>query len=91
MFIVPFTRTVSVTIKFYHCANGDGLFDRRNGSGTHSVHQCNFYGDGDGTCKRTLNVSNSTKYLSSLNFVACNLCFYGETCDVTLKIEWEPN
>ena len=58
MYKVPFTRTVSVTIKFYHCANGDGLFDRRNGSGTHSVYQCTF--DGDGTCKRTLTGSNST-------------------------------
>ena len=48
----PFTRTVSV--KFYHCVNGDISFDRQNGFGTHSVHQCKFESDRDGTCKRTL-------------------------------------
>ena len=57
----PFTRTVSVSaiVKFYHCANGDGLFDGQHWSGTHSVRQCIFNGDGDRekdsdvTCKWT--------------------------------------
>ena len=50
----PFTRTVAVTVtvKVYCCANGDGPI----GFGTHSVHQCKFDGDADGTCKRTLSV-----------------------------------
>ena len=36
-----FTRTVSVsvTVKVYHCAYGDGLFDGQNGYRTHSVRQ----------------------------------------------------
>ena len=44
---VLFTRTVivpmpiKVTIKFYHCANGDVGFDGRNGFQTHSaLAQC---------------------------------------------------
>ena len=57
----PFTRTVSFSaiVKFYHCDNVDGLFDGKNGSGTHSVRQCIFDGDGDRdgdsdvTCKWT--------------------------------------
>ena len=57
----PFTRTVSFSaiVKFYHGANVDGLFDRQNWSGTHSVRQCIFDGDGDRdrdsdvTCKWT--------------------------------------
>ena len=47
-----FTRAVSVptaiTVNVYHCANGDGPFDRENGFGTHSVCQCKFDGDCDG-------------------------------------------
>ena len=39
---------VSVTIKVYHCVNGDGLFDRQIGFRTHSVHQCKFDRDYDG-------------------------------------------
>ena len=44
----PFTHTISVTmsvkatVRVYHCANGDGPFDRHIGSGPHSVHQCKF-------------------------------------------------
>ena len=50
----PFTRTVSepmfvtVTIKVYHSANGDVLFDTQIELGTHFVHQCKF----DGDCNR---------------------------------------
>ena len=60
----PFTRTVSVpvsvTVKVYHCVNGEGLFDSQTGFGTHSACQCKFEGDrdedgnGDETCKQTL-------------------------------------
>ena len=55
-----FTRAVSVpmaiTANVYHCANGDGPFDRQIWFGAHSVCQCKFDGDceGDGTCKPTL-------------------------------------
>ena len=36
-----FTRTVSVsvTVKVYHCVNGNGPFDRQNGFCTDSAHQ----------------------------------------------------
>ena len=38
-----FTHTdpvsVTVPIKVYHCANGDGHFDWQNGSGSHSASQ----------------------------------------------------
>ena len=61
----PFTCTVSVpvsvTVKAYHCVNGEGLFDSQTGFGTHSACQCKFEGDrdvsgnGDDTCKWILN------------------------------------
>ena len=46
----------SVTVKVYHCVNGEGLFDSQTGFGTHSACQCKFEGDrddsgnGDDTC-----------------------------------------
>ena len=48
--------TFTITIKVYHCANGD----RQIEFGIHSFHQCKYDGDvdgdgnGDGTCKRTI-------------------------------------
>ena len=36
-------------------SNGDGPFDRQNGSETHSVRQCKFNGNGDRDGKRTFN------------------------------------
>ena len=46
--------SVKVTVKVYHCANSDGLFGEQIESGSHSVGQCKYDVDGDGTCKRTL-------------------------------------
>ena len=61
----PFTCTFSVSIRFYHVANDDGLFDGQNRSGTHSVRKCKFDyggdgdgdGDGYGMCKRIFKLS----------------------------------
>ena len=61
-------RVVKVTVKVYHCANGDGPFDEQIAFGSYSVHQFKFdedcYGDGngDGTCKRTFTVRVSEVY-----------------------------
>ena len=55
--------SITITIKVYHCANSDGLFDQQIGFGTHSVCQCKVDdgcdgdGDGNGTCKWTLNLN----------------------------------
>ena len=55
--------SVTITIKVHHCVNGDGLFDGEIGFGTRSVHWCKFDGDcdedgdGDSTCKETLNLN----------------------------------
>ena len=35
----PFTRTVTITVKVYYCANGNRLFDVQNGFQMQSVHQ----------------------------------------------------
>ena len=35
----PVSVSVSVTVKVYHCVNGNGPFDRQNGFCTHSVRQ----------------------------------------------------
>ena len=49
-----FTHTISVpvsdtvTLKVYHCAYGNGAFDREIGFETHSVHYMKFDGDVDG-------------------------------------------
>ena len=51
-----FKRTVSVsvssTITFFHCANGDEPFYAQIGFGTYSFHQCKF--DGDGRWRRSV-------------------------------------
>ena len=55
---VSVSMSVSVFVKVYHCANGNGPFDRQNG-----YTQCKFdgdgdeHGDGDGTCKQIFNFS----------------------------------
>ena len=43
----PSPMSVTVIVKVYHCANGDGPIDGQIGFGIHSVHQCKFDGDGD--------------------------------------------
>ena len=50
--------SVKVTVKVYHCANGDEPIDGQIGFGTYSILQCKFDDDcyGDGTCKRTFTV-----------------------------------
>ena len=51
----PFTRTVAVTVTVKSLSLRQWC-DRPIGFGTHSVHQCKFDGDEDGTCKRTISV-----------------------------------
>ena len=52
--------SVTVTVKVYHCTDGDGPFDGQIGFRTHSIHQCKFDSDcdrdgyRDGACKGTL-------------------------------------
>ena len=38
---VSVSMSVNVSLKFYHCANGDGPFDGQNGFRTHSDHHHN--------------------------------------------------
>ena len=44
----------TITVKVYHCVNGDSPFDGQIIFGTNSVHPCKFYGDG--MCKQTFNL-----------------------------------
>ena len=48
-----------MSVKVYHCAYGDGQFDGRLGSESILSINVNGHGNGDGTCKRTLNVLNN--------------------------------
>ena len=68
LFTCTVSVSVSVTIKVYHCVNGNSPLDGQNGFCTHSACQTdrtigtmlNFdgdgdgHGDGDGTCKQAL-------------------------------------
>ena len=72
-----YTRTVSVpvsakvTVKVYHCANGDGSFDGQIELRTYSLHQCKFDGvcdgdgDGDGTVSHTITLCYHSSLLTS--------------------------
>ena len=60
--------SLKVTVKVYHCANGDEPFDGQIRFRAYSVHQCKFDndcygdGDGDGTCRRTFIVPVNVVY-----------------------------
>ena len=47
--------SITITVKVYHCADGDRPFDGKIGFGSHFVHKCKFDSDGDedGICKQT--------------------------------------
>ena len=80
---------VSVTVKVYHCGNGDGLFDEQIGFGTHSVRQCKFDGDcdgdgdGGGTCKWT--------WYMSLQMYPAQLKVQVLTCGITMVVVVLPS
>ena len=73
-----FTRTVSVSVsvslKVYHCVNGDGPFDGQNGFCTHPLAWCK--PDGDGTCKQALRRYPPNKLTNSTWFMKVRRLLY---------------
>ena len=69
MFILTVSVSLTVSVKVYHCVNGNRLFDGQIEFRTHSdrqtdchyVHNVNLTdgdgdSEGDGTCKQALNI-----------------------------------
>ena len=75
---MPMPVPITITIKFYHCADGDRMFDRQIGFQTHSVRQCKFdsdcEGDGDrkGACKWALKVTGQLIGIASVDVTTHN-------------------
>ena len=93
--------TVSVPVKFYHCANGDGTSGGQNRFHTHSARKMGCHhkhndktwqwqdGDGDGvrTCKHTLTLTFYSNHSDQKNCrnCWCSLIHYKSSFDINVE------